>query len=345
MSSWRKISRWAPVRFILCTGAVLRWTIRILLVALVLDLFYLANTWPDWHRLAAGTTPKSAFMLEYERERMQDGRPALRWQPVSLANVPRHVLRAIIVAEDSRFYEHSGFDLIAFKEAMDYNFTEGRLAVGASTISQQTVKNLFLSSARTPWRKWHELILTWGMERNLNKARILELYLNIAEFGSGIYGIQAAAQNYYGVSSTQLNPRQAAELAATLPSPLKNNPLTRTAQFEKRATKILQLLVRYPGNAAEEVAGWSDLLESAPDAAQSQPNKAETAPLALPSESGPPAPLPPASLTINPPHEMPLGQAIMPAPSLIDAGSRGNDPGDPGRNAGVPTSTPIAPAT
>jgi len=189
----------------------------------------------------------------------------VHWQPVPLGTVPKHLQRAVIVAEDSRFFEHSGFDLIAFKEAIDYNLTEGRLAVGASTISQQTVKNLFLSSARTPWRKWHELILTWGMERNLSKARILELYLNLAEFGTGVYGIQAAAQTYYRVNAAQLDPRQAAELAATLPSPTRNNPLTRTAQFERRAQKILRLLVRYPGNAAEAVAGWEGILKDPQD--------------------------------------------------------------------------------
>lgn len=268
MSGWKKILRSRPVTVLLHTGVVLRWTLRILLVLLILDLFYLAITWPDWHALVTGPTPKSAFILEYEA-RHQKGRPApLRWQPVSLMTVPKHMQRAVILAEDSRFYEHSGFDLIAFKEAMDYNLKESRLAIGASTISQQTVKNLFLSSAKTPWRKWHELILTWGMERNLSKARILEIYLNIAEFGPGVYGVQAAAQTYYGVNASQLNPRQAAELAATLPSPTKSNPSTRTPMFDKRATRILRLLVRFPGNAAEAVIGWQEVLEQPDDPAE-----------------------------------------------------------------------------
>jgi monofunctional biosynthetic peptidoglycan transglycosylase len=269
MSKWGRFSRSRPVRWILGAGAMLRWTLRILLIVLILDLVYLAATWPDWQRLATGPVPKSAFMLEYEREHADTPRSALRWQPVPLSAIPRHMQRAVILAEDSRFYEHSGFDLIAFKEAMDYNMAEGRIVFGGSTISQQTVKNLFLSSARTPWRKWHELVLTWGMERNLGKARILELYLNIAEFGPGVYGVQAAAQTYYGISITQLAPRQAAELAATLPSPLRSNPLTRTAQFERRTARILRLLVRFPGNAADSMAGWPEFLEQAGEAPDS----------------------------------------------------------------------------
>ena len=259
MSGWRKILHSRPATLIARAGTVLRWTLRAVLVLLIVDLFYLAITWPDWHGVATGPIPKSAFMLDYEQEHGQNGQPGrLRWQPVPLASMPKHLQRAAIVAEDSRFYEHSGFDLIAFKEAMDYNFAEGRFAVGASTISQQTVKNLFLSSSKTPLRKWHELILTWGMERHLNKRRILELYLNIAEFGPGIYGVQAASQAYWGVNVSQLDARQAAELAATLPSPIKNNPITRTPQFEKRAARILRLVVRYPGDAADEMIGFPD---------------------------------------------------------------------------------------
>lgn len=246
------------------TARALRWGLRLLLLALVVDLVYLAATWPDWERLARGPVPKSNFISMYE-ERVRDGQaPPLRWQPVALAAIPKHVQRAVILAEDSRFYEHSGFDLIAFKEAMDYNLSEGRLVFGASTISQQTVKNLFLSPARNPLRKWHELILTWGMEQHLSKRRILEIYLNVAEFGPGIYGVQAAARAYWGVDVGRLTPVQAAELAATLPSPLKNNPATRTERFEKRARRIYALLRRFPGEAAEAVYGS---LPTAPAAA------------------------------------------------------------------------------
>mgnify|MGYP000141385318 CR=1 FL=1 len=248
-------------------GSVLRWTIRLVLIALIADLFYLALTWPDWKKLAAGPVPKSNFILEYEASRAHDRRlPALRWQPVPYASLPKHLVRAAILAEDSRFYQHHGFDLIAFKEAMNHNLAEGRVVLGASTISQQTVKNLFLSSSRNPLRKWHELVLTWGMERSLSKRRILEIYLNVAEFGTGVYGAQAAAQVYWGVPLREITVVQAAALVATLPSPAKNNPITGTPQFERRANKILDLLLRYPGDAAETVrAEFAPRPEPPPD--------------------------------------------------------------------------------
>lgn len=252
------------------TGHVLVWTLRLLLFLLVVDAFYLAVTWPDWQGIATGAVPKSRFIQDYERRAADDRNlPRLHWQPVPLSAMPKHLTRAVILAEDGRFYGHSGFDLQAFREAMDYNFEKGRLARGASTISQQTVKNLFLSSARNPLRKWHELVLTWGMEQRLKKQRILEIYLNVAEFGRGIYGVQAAAQAYYGVNVESLTPRQAAELAATLPGPAKHNPATRTRFFERHSAKILSLLQRYPGDAADTVnapgAGPAPALEAVPE--------------------------------------------------------------------------------
>lgn len=236
------------------TVRLLGWAWRLLLILLIVDAFYLAVTWPDWQSLARGAVPKSRFIRDYEARAAEDKKlPRLRWQPVPLSVMPKHLTRAVILAEDGRFYGHSGFDLQAFREAMDYNFEKGRLARGASTISQQTVKNLFLSSSRNPLRKWHELVLTWGMEQHLKKHRILEIYLNIAEFGRGIYGVQAAAQAYFGVNVESLTPSQAAELAATLPGPTKHNPATRSRFFDKHAAKILSLLQRYPGDAADTV--------------------------------------------------------------------------------------------
>jgi monofunctional biosynthetic peptidoglycan transglycosylase len=257
-------------RFVARTGWVLRWTLRLLLVLLIVDAFYLAATWPDWKSIATGPVPKSRFIRDYEARAAQDKKlPRLRWQPVALSAMPKHLTRAVILAEDGRFYGHSGFDLQAFREAMDYNFEKGRLARGASTISQQTVKNLFLSSSRNPLRKWHELVLTWGMEQQLKKRRILEIYLNVAEFGRGIYGVQAAAQAYYGVDVQDLTPAQAAELAATLPGPTRHNPATGTRFFTKHSAKILSLLQRYPGDAADTVnapgSGPAPALEAVPE--------------------------------------------------------------------------------
>ena len=117
-----------------------------------------------------------------------------------------------------------------------------RLVLGGSTISQQTVKNLFLDASRNPLRKWHELVLTVGMERALSKRRIVEIYLNIAEFGRGIYGVDAAARFYWGISASELTERQSIELAATLPSPIGHNPATRTRSFQNRVRKMQRYL-------------------------------------------------------------------------------------------------------
>jgi monofunctional biosynthetic peptidoglycan transglycosylase len=212
------------------------------------DALFLAWLWPHWSVLARGPIPKSRFIQSYEEslaDEARDGKrdlPALRWMPVPLARIPRIVQRAVILAEDVRFYEHDGIDLEAMQDAVNYDLGQGRIALGGSTISQQTAKNLFLWPARSPLRKWHELVLTLAMERRLSKSRILEIYLNVAQFGRGLYGVEAAARNYWSVPVSALSRRQAAELAACLPSPDQNNPQTRSARFERRADKIERYL-------------------------------------------------------------------------------------------------------
>jgi monofunctional biosynthetic peptidoglycan transglycosylase len=235
-------------------GRWLRWGFRLLLVALIVDLVYIAVIWPDWTRLRRGAVPKSNFIVSYEEQRAEKHWPALQWQPVSIAEIPRHLERAVLLSEDVRFYTHSGFDFAAIREAIDLNLEKKQLAIGASTVSQQTAKNLFLSPSRNPLRKWHEMFLTVGLEHHLSKTRILEVYLNTAEFGRGIYGVQAAALAYWGIPASQLSVTQAAELAVSLPSPTKHNPLTRTEQFMKRRQRLLTLLAReydlHSGNGA-----------------------------------------------------------------------------------------------
>jgi monofunctional biosynthetic peptidoglycan transglycosylase len=212
--------------------------VRLLVMFLVIDAFYVSTLWPDWNALATGPVPRSNFIRQYQSVYREHRWPPLKWRPIQYQDMPQHLQRAVVVGEDSRFWQHSGFDLIAFKEAMDYNLAERRFAFGASTISQQTAKNLFLSASRNPLRKWHELLLTWGMEKNLRKRRILEIYLNIAEFDRGVYGVEAAARHFWGIPASQLSITQAVELAATLPSPSKNNPRTRTDAFLHRVEKI-----------------------------------------------------------------------------------------------------------
>ncbi|MCH8060528.1 MAG: monofunctional biosynthetic peptidoglycan transglycosylase [Proteobacteria bacterium] len=217
----------------------LRISIRLLPVLIMMDLGYLIGIWPDWDLYAEGPIQRSSFIRSYEFERHHHSDwPRLRWNPVPIETVPRGMIRALIVAEDAHFYSHQGVDIDALKKAMEYNLSEKRLVYGASTISQQTVKNVFLNPSRNPLRKWHELVLTIGMERNLSKKRILEHYINVAEFDRGIYGVDAAARYYWGIPASQLSDRQAIELAATLPAPVDHNPKTRTKSFNKRVKKI-----------------------------------------------------------------------------------------------------------
>ena len=220
-------------------GKRLRFVTHIALLLIVVDIFYLTTIWPDWDAIKLGKLPKSQFILRYEEQRQIDPYlPGLQWQVVPYARISRHLSRSVVVAEDGRFYTHRGFDLQALIEAIEHNVGSGRVAFGASTISQQTVKNMFFSPSRNPLRKWHELILTIGMEFELNKRQILWLYLNIAEFGQGIYGAEAAARHYWGIPALELSPQQAIELAASLPSPKKHNPHQRTRKFLLRAEKI-----------------------------------------------------------------------------------------------------------
>ena len=223
--------------------------LRIMMLLLIIDIFYISTIWPDWSDFGRGSVKKTQFIKAYEqRLKLNPELPPLYWKPVTLNRIPVDMRHAVIVAEDSRFYQHTGFDLDALAKAMQYNIEHLHFKYGGSTISQQTIKNMFLTSNRTPLRKWHELILTIGMEIKLNKQRILEIYLNVAEFGKGIFGVEAAAQYYYGRPAIMLNKKQMAELAASLPSPKKHNPQTRTTQFVKRSNKIFRFMSIYTKN-------------------------------------------------------------------------------------------------
>lgn len=218
---------------------ILRFVLRLVPIVIIMDIGYLVGIWPNWDLYAEGPVQSSNFIRSYVFEQYrQPGWPRLRWDPIPVEQIPRSMVRALIVAEDAHFYSHKGIDINALKEAVEYNLSEKRFVYGASTISQQTVKNIFLSPSRNPLRKWHELVLTIGMERNLSKKRILELYLNVAEFGRGVYGIEAAARQYWGIPAARLSDRQAIELAATLPAPVKHNPQTRTPFFTTHVVKI-----------------------------------------------------------------------------------------------------------
>ncbi|MDH5326540.1 MAG: monofunctional biosynthetic peptidoglycan transglycosylase [Gammaproteobacteria bacterium] len=229
-SLFDKVDRWI---FFSKIGAVL------LLALLLVETGFVLGLMPDWEQFIHGPIQKSRIIMDYEYLQTQNkGWPSLQWNPIPLSKIPKTMLRSVVVAEDSRFYKHDGFDEEAFQKAMEYNLRKGRFVYGASTISQQTVKNLFLTTSKSPLRKLHEAIITWAMEKNVGKKRILEIYLNIAEFGRGVYGVDAAARYYFGKPAGKLTQQEAIELAATLPAPVKHNPRTRTAFFKKHRDKI-----------------------------------------------------------------------------------------------------------
>jgi len=165
--------------------------------------------------------PATSAFMEDRLEVMQDKNPKAglkhRWVPYK--KISGNLKRALIAAEDARFVDHEGFDWEGIAKAYEKNLKKGKIVAGGSTISQQLAKNLFLSTKRTPWRKGEEVLITLMLEAVMDKQRIFEIYLNIIEWGNGVFGAEAAAQHYFGVSAAQLGPEQAAKLAAMVPNP------------------------------------------------------------------------------------------------------------------------------
>jgi monofunctional biosynthetic peptidoglycan transglycosylase len=174
------------------------------------------------------------------------------------------MVKAVLIAEDDKFYSHEGFDFEAMQKALEKDIKAGKLKYGGSTISQQLAKNLFLSPSKNPLRKAKEVILTWRIENNLSKRRILELYLNVAEWGDGIFGVEAASRHYYGKSAADLTPMEAARLAVVLPNPLKLNPTGTSKYVEKRAEIVYGIMVRR-GIVIEE---YDDIMKAPADGPQ-----------------------------------------------------------------------------
>jgi monofunctional biosynthetic peptidoglycan transglycosylase len=198
-------------------GRVLAFAMLALLVAFAaLQGWYLAHVlwWRD-HQ------PASTAFMQARLERLRESSPQaeLKHRWVGYDRISAHLKRAVVAAEDARFVGHEGFDWEAIQRAIERNERQGRVVAGASTISQQLAKNLFLTGERSWLRKAQEAAITWMLEAALSKRRILELYLNYAEWGEGVFGAEAAARHHFGVGAAALDARQAAWLAAVLPSP------------------------------------------------------------------------------------------------------------------------------
>jgi monofunctional biosynthetic peptidoglycan transglycosylase len=190
--------------------------------------------------------PSSSAFMEARFDTLQEKRGVrakLKHEWVPYQKISPHLKRALVAAEDSRFLDHQGFDWGGIEHAMEKNLKEGGIVAGGSTISQQLAKNLFLSARRTPWRKGQEAIITVMIEMLMSKRRILEIYMNVIEWGDSVFGAEAAARHYFSVPAQQLNEAQAARLAAMVPRP-RFYDRNRNTPWLARKTEII--LARMP---------------------------------------------------------------------------------------------------
>ena len=243
-------------------------------------------------RLARETPTETSLMRQRSREAERTGRKARRekaWVP--LARISRHLIHAVITAEDARFFGHEGVDWEAIRESAERNLERGRFSRGGSTITQQLAKNLYFTTDKSLIRKLRELIVTWWLEADLRKTRILELYLNLIEWGDGVYGCEAAARRYYGRSAANLDEATAAGLAAMIPNPRRLNPIVNPRRHARAQQRILWLMAR-AGYARSAVAGLG--AEPPPvEADEAGPDEEPEATASPPSvDAPPPAPAP-----------------------------------------------------
>lgn len=201
--------------------------------------------WPDVDDLVTAQ-PQTTALIEQRRGEAEDVGRTFRvrrtWVP--LKRISPHLIRAVTIAEDDKFWGHEGFDVDGMEDALRRNLEKGRLAAGGSTITQQLAKNLYLGTERSLSRKLKEAILAIRLEEALSKRRILELYLNVVEWGDGIFGAEEAARAHFGVAAANLSPEQSARLAAVLPNPRKWSARNPPRHIRQKTAIILSRMER-----------------------------------------------------------------------------------------------------
>lgn len=248
-------------------------------------------------RELARTNPARTRLMEQREEearaKERKARVAQSWVPLS--RVSRHLIHAVLSSEDQSFFGHEGVDWKAIEESIEKNVERGRFARGGSTITQQLAKNLYFGTSRTLGRKARELVVTRWLEADLPKARILALYLNLIEWGDGVYGCEAAARHWYGKPASDLSATEAAGLAAMIPNPRRLNPRVNAARHE-RATRRVLWLMGQAGYIGRDVAGLG--AEPPPETVAEDEEPADA-----PAEAPPPAasPAPPTEPPAVPP--------------------------------------------
>ncbi len=229
------------------SARILVWGAGLIGIPLGMLGFVWLMTLPDVGTLATSNPSTTALMERRLAQAKAHGRPLARqWTWVPLSRISPHLQRAVVAAEDASFFIHEGFDWEGIRDAALHNLEAGELKRGGSTITQQLAKNLYLSSERSLLRKAREALITRSLEHRLTKERILELYLNVAEWGRGVYGAEAAARHHFGKSAAELTADEAAWLAAMLPSPQRYDPLRKTAVLARRHQRILRWMQKVP---------------------------------------------------------------------------------------------------
>ena len=264
-------------------------------------------------RALAATNPgTTGVMRQREKEAQAAGRTPRRQQTwVPLSRVSRHLVHAVLSSEDQKFFGHEGVDWDAIEKAVQEDRKQGRLARGGSTITQQLAKNLFFTTHKSPVRKLRELLVARWLEEDLTKRRILELYLNVIEWGDGVYGAEAAAQRYYGKPASSLDADEAAGLAAMIPNPRRINPRVDARRFARAQRRVIWLMA-HAGYLSRSGLGAEPPPEPVEeDDEQAPPEPEATPPPAAPSEAAPAAP---AASVPAPPVASPSAEPPSPAP-------------------------------
>ncbi len=254
----------------------------------------------------------TALMAQREAEaRAKNRRARVDQTWVSLERISRNLIQAVVASEDQKFFGHEGVDWKAVQESLEKNVEKGRALRGGSTITQQLAKNLYFGTQKTLSRKLRELVVTRWMEADLTKRRILTLYLNVIEWGDGIYGAEAAARRYYGKPASDLTVDEAAALAAAIPSPRRLNPAVDPVRNARAARRVLWLMAT-AGYIQRDVAG----LGSEPPPEVVVDEDAETPPMEAPAStsSSPEAPIPAETTPSAIPSEAPPAES--PSPTL-----------------------------
>lgn len=231
---------------------------RFLAAVFVLAVLFIAGfgafylIYPDVAKLKRQNPGKTSFMEYREAEYRAKGKKIKiqqKWAP--LGSISPYLMKAVLIAEDDKFWKHHGFDKEAIQKAFEKNLESGKFKLGGSTISQQLTKNLYLTPAKNPVRKLKEAIITWRLERTLTKRRILELYLNVVEWGEGIFGAEMAARRHFGKSASALTAEEAAKLAAALPNPRRYR-VDGTSQYVERRAKVIYAIMAKRGIVVPE---------------------------------------------------------------------------------------------